>query len=67
MRKRNSNVNCSNRRSRIEKDVPRGYRVRGTASGVGVLVVSRAVGYVDICTLHIADFGIVLTLRDCIL
>ena len=30
--------------------VPRGYRVCVTASGVGVLVVSGAVGYVDIMT-----------------
>ena len=31
--------------------VPRGYRVCVTASGVGVLVVSGAVGYVDIMTI----------------
>ena len=48
--------------------VPRGYRVCVTASGVGVLVVSRAVGYVDIMTIPSAKGGSIrITSVHCIL
>ena len=45
-----------------------GCRVRVTASGVGVLVVSRAVGYVDIMTIPSAKGGSIrITSVHCIL
>ena len=48
--------------------VPIGYRVCVTASGVGVLVVSRAVGYVDIMTIPSAKGrSIRITSVHCIL
>ena len=46
--------------------VPIGYRVCVTASGVGVLVVSGAVGYVDIMTIPIGG-SIRITSVHCIL
>ena len=48
--------------------VPWGCRVRATASSVGVLVVSRAVGYVDIMTTPISKGGSIrITSVHCIL
>ena len=45
-----------------------GFRVRTTASGVRVLVVSRAVGYVDIMTIPSAKGGSIrITSVHCIL